>query len=66
MVLFTTEVVKKWQTDLNGNEDDNHPLQSKTVLLTQVVPHEISKLCAVLQLLIHNLKQKHEKSVKTQ
>ena len=45
------------ESDLNGNEDDNHPLQSQTVLLTQVVPHQVSKLCTVLQLLIHNLKK---------
>lgn len=43
------------QPYLNGDEDDYHPLQPQAVFLTQVTPHEVCKLRAVLQLLIHHL-----------
>lgn len=43
---------------LYSDEDDYHPLQPEAVLLAQVTPHQVCQLCAMLQLLVHNLKTK--------
>ena len=61
--MRVTSIVLRYGGYLYSDENDYHPLQPEAVLLTQVVPHQVGQLCAVLQLLVHHLehtnKQRH-------
>lgn len=48
------KVADTW-TDLNSDQDYDHPLQSEAVLFAKMIPHQICQFSAVLQLFIHNL-----------
>lgn len=46
-------------SNLDGDEHDDHPLQSETVFLTEMIPHQVCYFSAMLKLLVHNLENKH-------
>jgi len=35
-------------SNLNGDQHNDHPLQSETVFLTEVIPHQVCQFSAVL------------------
>lgn len=46
-------------SNLDGDEHDDHPLQSETVFLAEMIPHQVCYFSAMLKLLVHNLENKH-------